>query len=66
MPDALGFTAIGSGSGFGSMSFGSKSPAGIGSTSELGYANSISEDRDGQRPVQYQGERAVDVVCEDV
>ena len=44
MPDALGFTAIGSGSGFGSMSFGSKSPAGIGSTSELGYANSIGKD----------------------
>ena len=66
MPDALGFTAIGSGSGFESMSFGSKSPAGIGSTSELGYANSIVKDRDGQRPVQYQGERAVDVVCEDV
>ncbi|MEI6841488.1 MAG: hypothetical protein WCK53_09490 [Methanomicrobiales archaeon] len=44
MPDAFSFTAIGSGSGFGSISFGSRSLAGIGSTSELGYANSIGKD----------------------
>ena len=30
MPDAFSFTALGSGSGFGSMSFGSSSLAGIG------------------------------------
>ena len=44
MPDAFGFTAIGSRSGFGSMSFGSKSPAGIGTTTEIGYVNSIGKD----------------------
>ncbi|MCX6698606.1 MAG: hypothetical protein NTV68_01560 [Methanomicrobiales archaeon] len=44
MPDSFAFTAIGSGSGFGSISFGSRSLAGIGSTSELGYANSIGKD----------------------
>ena len=44
MPDSFGFTAIGSGSGFGSMSFGSRSLAGIGTTTELGYMNSIGKD----------------------
>jgi hypothetical protein len=41
IPDTLTFTAIGSGSGMGSMSFGSRSLAGIGTTNELGYTNSI-------------------------
>ena len=44
MPDAFGFTAIGSGSGTGSFSFGSRSLAGIGTTSDLGYVNSIGKD----------------------
>jgi len=44
MPDAFGFTAIGSGSGTGSFSFGSRSLAGIGITAELGYVNSIGMD----------------------
>ena len=44
MPDAFGFTAIGSGSGFGSLSFGSRNLAGIGTTTELGYVNSIGKD----------------------
>ena len=44
MPDAFAFTAIGSGSGFGSLSFGSSSLAGIGTTTELGYVNSIGKD----------------------
>ena len=43
MPDTFGFTAIGSGSGLGSMSFGSRSLAGIGTTIELGYVNSIEK-----------------------
>jgi len=44
IPDAFSFTAIGSGSGMGSMSFGASSLAGIGSTSELGYSNSFGKD----------------------
>ena len=44
MPYAFAFTAIGSGSGLGSMSFGSRSLAGIGATTELGYVNSIGKD----------------------
>ena len=44
IPDSFAFTAIGSGSGFGSMSFGSRSLAGIGTTTELGYVNSIGKD----------------------
>lgn len=44
IPDTFSFTAIGSGSGMGSMSFGSRSLAGIGNTSEPGYANSIGKD----------------------
>jgi len=44
LPDAFGFTAIGSGSGTGSFSFGSRSLAGIGTTTELGYVNSIGKD----------------------
>ena len=44
IPDTFAFTAIGSGSGLGSMSFGSRSLAGIGSTSELGYSNSFGKD----------------------
>ena len=44
MPDSFGFTALGSGSGFGSLSFGSRSLAGIGTTAELGYVNSIGKD----------------------
>ncbi|MCX6690415.1 MAG: hypothetical protein NTZ39_12115 [Methanoregula sp.] len=44
MPDTFGFTAIGSGSGMGLMSFGSRSLAGIGNTTELGYVNSIGKD----------------------
>ncbi|MEI6842399.1 MAG: hypothetical protein WCK53_14115 [Methanomicrobiales archaeon] len=44
MPDSFAFTALGSGSGFGSMSFGARSLAGIGTTNELGYVNSIGKD----------------------
>ena len=44
MPDSFAFTAIGSGSGTGSFSFGSRSLAGIGTTAELGYVNSIGKD----------------------
>ena len=44
MPDTFAFTAIGSGSGFGSLSFGSRSLAGIGTTTELGYVNSMGKD----------------------
>ena len=44
MPDTFGFMAIGSGSGTGSFSFGSSSFVGIGTTTELGYANSIGKD----------------------
>ncbi len=44
MPDAFSFTTIGSGSDTGSFSFGSRSLAGIGNTSELGYVNSIGKD----------------------
>lgn len=44
IPDTFTFTAIGSGSGMGSMSFGSRSLAGIGTTNELGYTNSISKE----------------------
>ena len=43
MSDTFTFTAIGSGSGMGSMSFGSRSLAGIGATTELGYVNSIEK-----------------------
>jgi hypothetical protein len=43
VPDTFTFIAIGSGSGMGSMSFGSRSLAGIGSTSELGYVNAIGK-----------------------
>jgi hypothetical protein len=43
MPDSFSFTVIGSGSGTGSMSFGSRSLAGIGTTTELGYVNSIEK-----------------------
>jgi hypothetical protein len=43
IPDTFTFTAIGSGSGMGSMSFGSRSLAGIGNTTELGYMNSIGK-----------------------
>jgi hypothetical protein len=43
IPDTFTFTAMGSGSGLGSMSFGSGSLAGIGTTSELGYVNSIGK-----------------------
>jgi hypothetical protein len=43
IPDTVSFTAIGSGSGMGSMSFSSRSLAGIGTTSELGYMNSIGK-----------------------
>jgi len=43
IPDTFSFTAIGSGSGMGSMSFGASSLAGIGSTSELGYSNSFGK-----------------------
>jgi hypothetical protein len=44
VPDTYTFTAIGSGTGMGSTSFGSRSLAGIGTTTELGYGNSISKD----------------------
>jgi hypothetical protein len=44
IPDSFSFTAIGSGSGFGSMSFGASSLAGIGTTSEPGYSNSFGKD----------------------
>ncbi|MEI6842341.1 MAG: hypothetical protein WCK53_13825, partial [Methanomicrobiales archaeon] len=43
MPDAFGFTAIGSGSGTGSLSFGSRSLAGIGTTTDLGYTNYVGK-----------------------
>jgi len=43
MPDKFAFTAIGSGSGTGSFIFGSRSLAGIGTTTELGYVNSIDK-----------------------
>ena len=44
MPDTFSFTAIGSGTGYGTFSFGSRSLAGIGTTTELGYVNSIGKD----------------------
>ncbi len=44
MPDSFAFTAIGSGSGTGSFSFGSRSLAGIGNNTDLGYVNSIGKD----------------------
>ncbi len=44
IPDSFTFTAIGSGSGFGSFRFGSRSLAGIGNTTELGYTNSIGKE----------------------
>ena len=44
MPDSFAFTEIGSGSGTGSFSFGSRSLAGIGNNSELGYVNSMGKD----------------------
>ena len=44
MPDSFAFTGIGSGSGTGSFSFGSRSLAGIGNNSELGYVNSMGKD----------------------
>ena len=43
IPDTFAFTAIGSGYGAGSMSFGSRSLAGIGTTTEIGYVNSIEK-----------------------
>ncbi|MEI7433553.1 MAG: hypothetical protein WCJ93_04795 [Methanomicrobiales archaeon] len=43
IPDTFTFAAIGSGSGMGSMRFGSRSLAGIGTTTELGYVNSIGK-----------------------
>ena len=44
MPDSFAFIPIGSGSGTGSFRFGSRSLAGIGNTTELGYVNSIGKD----------------------
>jgi len=44
IPDSFAFTAIGSGSGSGPFSFGARSLAGIGNTTELGYVNSIGKD----------------------
>ncbi|MCX6698601.1 MAG: hypothetical protein NTV68_01535 [Methanomicrobiales archaeon] len=44
MPGAFGFTAIGSGSGTGSFSFDARSLIGIGTTTDLGYTNSIGKD----------------------
>ncbi len=44
MPDSFAFTALGSGLGTGSFSFGSRSLAGIGNSTELGYVNSIGKD----------------------
>ena len=44
MPDSFVFTAIGSGSGTGSFSFGARSLVGIGNTTEIGYVNSIGKD----------------------
>ncbi len=43
IPDTFTFTAIGAGLGMGSISFGSRSLAGIGATNELGYTNSIGK-----------------------
>jgi len=43
IPDSFTVVAIGSGSGSGSMSFGAKSLAGIGTTRELGYMNSVGK-----------------------
>ena len=44
MPDSFALMAIGSGSDTGSFSFGSRSLAGIGTTTDLGYVNSIGKD----------------------
>ncbi|MEI6841659.1 MAG: hypothetical protein WCK53_10350 [Methanomicrobiales archaeon] len=44
MLDSFAFTAIGSGSGTGSFNYGSRSLAGIGATTEIGYVNSIGKD----------------------
>jgi len=44
MPNTFAFTAIGSGPGTGSFIFGSRSLAGIGTITELGYVNSIGKD----------------------
>ena len=43
-PDTFSFVAFGSSSGLGSISVGSSSWAGIGTTTELGYVNSIGKD----------------------
>ena len=43
VPDSFTFTALGSGSGTGSFSFGARSLVGIGTTTELGYVNSIEK-----------------------
>ena len=44
MPDAFAFTALGSGSGLGSISVGPSSLARIGTTTELGYVNTYGKD----------------------
>jgi hypothetical protein len=44
MPDMFSFVTIGSGSGFGSISFGSGSWADNDKTTEIGYVNSFSKD----------------------
>jgi hypothetical protein len=44
VPDTFSFTSTGSGSGLGSVRFGSRSLAGIGTTNELGYTNGIRKD----------------------
>ena len=43
-PDRFSFVAVVSGSGIGSFSFGSRSLAGICTTTELCYVNSIGKD----------------------
>ena len=43
LPDTFTLTAIGTGSGIGSMSYGSRSLAGIGTTGDLGYTNSVGK-----------------------
>lgn len=65
MPDTFSFVAIGSGSGFGSISFGSGSWAGIDKTTELGYVNSFSKDMMAFGQFNISEGRAVVVVCED-
>ncbi|MCX6699840.1 MAG: hypothetical protein NTV68_07930 [Methanomicrobiales archaeon] len=66
MQVTFAFTAIGSGSGTGSFSFCARSLAGIGTTTELGYLNSIGKDLMVSGRLNIGEDVTVDVVCEDV